>query len=136
MKYCFLVFLLLTSLLQSQGIRSLMPYPKTAWEYKSAGDFTISQITSIVVPDTTTPAIDKAANYLKSEIQRRLGVTLQMHTLSWYVMSLPPFQSPSRPSMRYSPKISPREPIPTPKRMLSFPNGTGALPQPLCGSAR
>ena len=82
-------------LLAAQSIRTLMPPPKTAFEYKEFAPFAVTQQAVIVLPDTTSPGIDRAAEYLRQEIKKRLGITLATRKLRSYVLSVPAVLPPA-----------------------------------------
>lgn len=85
-----LLLCLSVTLLTAQDITTLMPSPKTAYKHTGESAFTLSQQAVIVLPDTSTPEIDRAIAFLQSEVKKRTGLTLTTVGLAWYVLSQPP----------------------------------------------
>ena len=73
-SFFFLLFFFLAGNIFAKDINSLYPYPKAAWNKQ--GQFTISNSTKLVIPDSPTPAEMTAIDALQVAIQKQVGFKL------------------------------------------------------------
>ncbi len=79
----------------AQNITTLVPPPKTAYSYGELPPFSLSSQTQLILPDSVSPEILRAADYLQREILLRAGISIERKSLAAYINSVPPVQFPA-----------------------------------------